>query len=358
MSARRSRIAVIFGGRSSEHSISCISASGVMSALDPQAYEVLAIGITPDGQWVDLGSQVDLRIDEAALPVVELRGASVAFSPDPAQLLASLGQIDAVFPVLHGPLGEDGTVQGLLELAGVPYVGSGVLASAAGMDKITMKALLGHAGLPIGAFVGITDRQWRTDAPGCLARAGALGLPVFVKPARAGSSRGISKVQDAQQLASAIEEARAHDPRVIVEAAVQGGREIECGVLAHADGTIRASRCAEIVVKGAHEFYDFDAKYLEDSADLIVPADLDPALESQIQELALRAFDALGCEGLARVDFFVGTDGSIVVNEVNTMPGFTPISMFPRMWQASGLTYGQILDALVADAIRRGTGLR
>lgn len=358
MSARRPRIAVIFGGRSSEHGISCISASGVMSALDPQSYEVLAIGITPDGQWVSYGSHADFRLHDGRLPVVEHRGSSVAFSPDPAQLRAALGPIDAVFPVLHGPWGEDGTVQGLLELAGVPYVGSGVLASAAGMDKITMKVLLGHAGLPVVGFAGITDRQWRTDPSACLARAGALGLPVFVKPARAGSSRGITKVQDAQQLVPAIEEARAHDPRVIVEAAVPAGREIECGVLAQADGSIRASRCAEIVVKGAHEFYDFQAKYLEDSAELIVPAGLDPEVEGKVQELALRAFDALGCEGLARVDFFIGTDGSIVVNEVNTMPGFTPISMFPRMWQASGLTYGELIDALLSDALRRGTGLR
>ena len=358
MSAGRLRVAVIFGGRSSEHSISCISAAGVMRALDPQKYDILAIGITTDGRWLRLDPNAELPLDDESLPRVPESGDCAALSPDPVQLRAQLGHIDAVFPVLHGPWGEDGTVQGLLELSALAYVGSGVLASAAGMDKITMKALLAHAGLPIGAFVGISDRQWSSDRDACLARATALGFPVFVKPARAGSSRGISKVKDASGLAAAVEGARSHDPRVIVEAGVQAGREIECGVLVLADGQVGASRCAEIVVGGQHEFYDFEAKYLEDSAELVVPANLDEELERRIQSLAIAAFEALGCEGLARVDFFIDAAGGVVINEVNTMPGFTPISMFPRMWQASGLSYAQILDALVADAIRSGTGLR
>lgn len=329
-----------------------------MSALDPQRYEVLAIGITPEGRWVQVDPAAQFAVDGAALPQVPDEGDCASLSPDPQQLRVQLGHIDVVFPVLHGPWGEDGTVQGLLELNAVPYVGSGVLASAAGMDKITMKVLLAHAGLPVGAFVGITDRQWRTNADDCRDRAAQLGFPLFVKPARAGSSRGISKVMDPAQLAAAIEQARAHDPRVIVEASVQAGREIECGVLVRPDGQLGASRCAEIVVGGQHEFYDFEAKYLEDSAELIVPAHLDPDVEARIQSLAIAAFEALGCEGLARVDFFIGADGQVLVNEVNTMPGFTPISMFPRMWQASGLSYSEILDALVLDALRRGTGLR
>lgn len=358
MSSSRLRVAVLFGGRSSEHSISCISASGVLRALDPQKYDVMAIGITTDGRWLRVDPTVDFSLDGISLPHVPEQGDCAALSPDPAQLRAQLGDIDVVFPVLHGPWGEDGTVQGLLELSAVPYVGSGVLASAAGMDKITMKVLLAHAGLPVGPFVGITDRQWKANAKDALVRASQLGLPMFVKPARAGSSRGISKVKELAQLADAIDQARSHDPRVIVEAGVQAGREIECGVLVLAEGTVSASRCAEIVVGGQHEFYDFEAKYLEDSAELIVPAALDPAVEKRIQSLAIEAFEALGCEGLARVDFFIAPDGEILINEVNTMPGFTPISMFPRMWQASGLSYPEILDALVADAVRRGTGLR
>ena len=351
-------MAVIFGGQSSEHSISCISASGVMQALDPQKYEVLAIGITTDGRWIQLDPAVDLPLDGDGLPGVPSVAPSAALSPDPGLLLAQWGRIDVVFPVLHGPWGEDGTVQGLLELCALPYVGSGVLASAAGMDKITMKVLLAHAGLPTGPFEGISDRQWHADVDACLARVAAMGFPVFVKPARAGSSRGISKVKDASDLLAAIEQARRHDPRVIVEAGILGGREIECAVLVLPDGQVSASRCAEIVVGGQHEFYDFAAKYLEDSAALIVPAELPADLEQRIQTLAVEAFEALGCEGLARVDFFIDNAGEIVVNEVNTMPGFTPISMFPRMWQASGLSYSQILDALVTDALRRGTGLR
>lgn len=358
MSSTRLRIAVVFGGRSSEHSISCISASGVMSALDPEKYEVLAIGITTEGRWVIVDSALDFSLSGSTLPKVPDVGECAALSPDPVQVLHQLGHIDVVFPVLHGPWGEDGTVQGLLELAGLPYVGSGVLASAAGMDKVTMKVLLAHAGLPVGAFIGITNRQWDADPSACLARAAALGLPAFVKPARAGSSRGISKVKALAELSDAIEDARTHDPRVIVEAAVAAGREIECGVLVLADAQVSASRCAEIVVGGAHEFYDFDAKYLEDSAELIVPAPLEPAVEAQIQALAIDAFEALGCEGLARIDFFIGADGEVLINEVNTMPGFTPISMFPRMWQASGVSYSEVLDALIADALRRGTGLR
>lgn len=265
--------------------------------------------------------------------------------------------VDVVFPVLHGPWGEDGSVQGLLETMDVPFVGSGVLASGAAMDKAVMKSLLAAAGLPVGASVTITDRAWQRDPEVALRQVEALGLPVFVKPCRAGSSLGISRVTDLPALTAAVTEARQHDPRVIVEAAVMQAREIECGVLVDAAGEPRASRCAEIVVRSEHDFYDFEAKYLDDSAELIVPADVPAAWEARVQELAVRAFDALGCEGLARVDFFVQADGSVLVNEVNTMPGFTSISMFPRMWAASGVSYPDLVDALVADALRKGTGL-
>lgn len=345
----RTRVAVLYGGRSSEHAISCVSAGGIIRALDPARYEVIAIGIAEDGRWVlEPGDPDRLAIAGAALPSVRSRSA-VTVTPDTRVA-------DVVFPVLHGPWGEDGTVQGLLELAGVPYVGSGVLASAAAMEKGTMKRLLAAAGLPIGRHEVVTDRQWRADPDACVARVRALGMPVFVKPSRAGSSRGISKVSDGD-VRPAIEAARAHDPIVIVEAAVPAPRELECAVLADTDGTPMASRVGEIVLGPDHDFYDFDAKYLDGSVDLRVPADLEPSVEERIRELAVSAFDALGCEGLARVDFFLSGD-EIIVNEVNTMPGFTPTSMFPRMWLASGIGYGELVDRLIADALRRGTGLR
>jgi D-alanine-D-alanine ligase len=367
--SERIRVAVVFGGRSSEHAISCVSAGSVLRALDRERYDVVPIGLTPDGRWVlEADDPERLRITDGKLPEVDATGVSLVLAGDPTRrdlevhapgdVPGSLAGVDVVFPVLHGPYGEDGTLQGLLEMAGVPYVGSGVLASAAAMDKGAMKALFAHAGLEQAPYAVITDRDWRRDRAGALERVAALGLPVFVKPARAGSSLGITKVKDRSELESAIEAAREHDPRVVVEASVEGVREIECGVLADADGEPRASVCAEIVVHGAHEFYDFEAKYLDDAADLVVPADLPVEVSDRVRDLAVRAFDALSCEGLARCDFFLAPDGRVLVNEVNTMPGFTSISMFPRVWAESGVGYPELVDRLVADALRRGTGLR
>ncbi|MEZ5116231.1 MAG: D-alanine--D-alanine ligase family protein [Candidatus Nanopelagicales bacterium] len=367
-SPRRTRVAVVFGGRSSEHAISCVSAGSILRSLDRDRFEVVPIGITPDGRWVLERDDPDrLVITDGRLPAVGEDRHEVVLHADPgrglevrpaADVPGELTTVDVVFPVLHGPWGEDGTVQGLLEMAGVPYVGSGVYASAAAMDKGHMKAAFRAAGLPVGPYAVVTDREWRDDRDGALARIADLGLPVFVKPARAGSSLGITKVHRAERVAAAVEEARRHDPRVVVEASLEGVREIECGVLADADGLPAASVCAEIRVREGHEFYDFAAKYLDDSADLIVPADLPEPVSDEVRALAVRAFDALSCEGLARVDFFVAADGGVVLNEVNTMPGFTSISMFPRMWQATGLTYPQLLERLIEDALRRGTGLR
>ena len=369
MPAPRIRIAVVFGGRSSEHAISCVSAGSVLRALDPDRYEVVPIGVTPDGRWVlESADPERLRINDGLLPQVDGDGSSVVLAADPtrahldvhpaADVPHTLAAVDVVFPVLHGPYGEDGTIQGLLEMAGVPYIGSGVLASAAAMDKGAMKALFAVAGLEQAPYVVVTDRQWRTEREASLSRIEGLGYPVFVKPARAGSSVGISKVSDPAQLVSAIEEARQHDPKIVVEAGVPDAREIECGVLVDDAGTPRASVCAEIIVHGDHEFYDFEAKYLDDAAELIVPADLTEAQLHEVQDLSVRAFEALGCEGLARCDFFLTTDGHWLINEVNTMPGFTSISMYPRVWQQSGIPYPELVDALVRDALRRGTGLR
>lgn len=365
---RRIRVAVVFGGRSSEHAISCISAGSVLAAIDRSIYEVVPIGITPEGRWVVERDDPDrLRITDGNLPAVDGSGAHVVLPGDPTHaggevmradaVIGILHGVDVVFPVLHGPWGEDGTIQGLLELAGIPYVGSGVFASAAAMDKGHMKAVLASAGLEVGPYELVTTSQWRDDPDAVLDRLAPLGLPVFVKPARAGSSVGITRVTQARDLPAAIEVARAHDPRVIVETGFLGVREVECGVLDGADGP-SASVCAEIVVRPGHDFYDFEAKYLEDAVDLLVPADLPAEVESSVRSQAVLAFEALTCEGLARVDFFVTADGRAIVNEVNTMPGFTSISMFPRMWQATGMTYPALISHLIADALRRGTGLR
>ena len=367
---RRLRVAVVFGGRSTEHSVSCISAGSVLAAIDRDRYDVVPIGISREGRWVLAADDPDrLAITAGRLPEVEPAGAAVVLSGDPTSrgltvhepgtVPRGLGEVDVVLPLLHGPYGEDGTLQGLLELAGVPYVGSGVFASAAAMDKGHSKSLLRAAGLPVGPYAVVTPRDWESDPAAVRETVAALGFPVFVKPARAGSSVGITKVHGPEDVGDAIEAARSHDPRVVVEAAVDG-REIECGVLEGWEGgPPEASVPAEVVVGGDHEFYDFAAKYLPDEGtELIVPANLPQAVAEEVRALACRAFDVLGCEGLARVDFFVGRDGRVVVNEVNTMPGFTPSSMFPLMWKAGGLDYPQLVDRLVQTALRRPPGLR
>lgn len=364
MSARI-RVAVVFGGRSSEHEISCISAGSVLRALDRDKYDVVPIGITRSGKWVLEADDADrLQLVDGVFPEVRDSNVPVLFTPDPtathlvmqSEIPGVLAQVDVAFPVLHGPFGEDGTIQGLFELAGVPYVGSGVFASAAAMDKGYLKSLMTAAGIPVGPYEVVTDVQWRTQQDAVLDRIANMGLPLFVKPCRAGSSVGITKVKSYQELVPAIEEARRHDPKIIIEASVENSREIECGVLGGADGS-RASVCAEIIVREGHEFYDYEAKYVDDSVDLVVPADLDETLHQRIRDLACAAFDAIGAEGLARVDVFVSGD-DIVINEINTMPGFTSISMFPRMWAATGVDYPALVDGLVQDALRRGTGLR
>ena len=354
-------VALVFGGRSSEHAISCVTAGNVLAAIDRTKYDVTPIGITTSGRWLLQQGHERLAITDGVLPEVtsgdEVLFTSVPGAPVQADGRGPLADIDVVFPLLHGPWGEDGTIQGLLELASIPYVGSGVYASAASMDKVHMKAAFRAAGLPVGPYVAISDREWRTDRAAALARVRALTLPVFVKPARAGSSIGITRVPDPADLEAAIEFARQHDPKVVVEQGIADAREIECAVLVR-DGIPAASVLGEIRVHGEHTFYDFEAKYLDDGADLIVPAELPTAVADRVRATALEAFAALDCEGLARVDFFVLHDGGVIVNEVNTMPGFTPISMFPRLWAASGVPYPELIDTLITDALRRGTGLR
>jgi D-alanine-D-alanine ligase len=365
---RKVRVAVLFGGRSTEHSISCITAGSVLAALDPQRYDVVPIGITREGRWVLASDDpAEFQVRGAELPEVAASAASVVLAADPTapELVVSepgavpriLVDVDVVLPLLHGPYGEDGTIQGLLELAGIPYVGAGVLSSAVAMDKHYMKLVLHGGGLPDIPHVVVRPREWDDDKSAVRESVTSLGFPVFVKPARGGSSIGISKVHDVSELDDAIELARRSDPKVIVEAMVEG-REIEVGVLEGIDGGLpEVSVAAEITVRD-REFYDFDAKYLDHDTDIVVPASLTADVEAQIRRLAVMAFEALSCEGLARVDFFVTPAQRVLVNEVNTMPGFTPTSVFPRVWAASGLDYPALLDRLIQTALRRPTGLR
>lgn len=381
-SGRRPRVAVVFGGRSSEHAISCATAAGVLAALDRSQWDVVPVGITPTGRWV-------LAADEPArwalpesgpLPEVgrdEGPGVLVPVATDDRTLrvsdpghprgLRDVGSIDVVLPLLHGPYGEDGTLQGMLELGDVRYAGSGVLASALSMDKAFTRTVLAAAGLPVGAWTTLLPGQWEQDRAACEERVAALGWPVFVKPARAGSSMGVSRVDGPDGLAAAVELAASHDPKVVVEAAAESPREIEVGVLEELvggpDGTVRAvpraSVCGEIVVGAGRAFYDFDAKYLDGGAvRLDCPADLPEDVALRARELALQVFTAVGAEGLARVDLFLTPSGELLVNEVNTLPGFTSSSMFPRLWASSGLDYPRLLDRVLRLALARPTGLR
>ncbi|WP_084102715.1 D-alanine--D-alanine ligase family protein [Demequina sp. NBRC 110051] len=361
----RATVAVLFGGRSSEHGVSCVTAGGVLGAIDRERFDVIAIGITREGRWVPASADpADWTIRDGQMPEVA-DGAGTVLPPavagerawsvlDADGSVAPLAEIDVVFPVLHGPYGEDGTVQGALELVDVRYVGSGVLASAAGMDKQFMKTAFRAAGLPVTPDVtllrgdSVAERMDDVEA---------LGLPLFVKPARAGSSMGISKVTDLSALDAAVADAVKHDPKVLIEQAVSG-REIETAVLETVDGP-RASVPGEIITGGDHDFYDFEAKYLDEAAvDLVSTADLDPEVECRVRETAIAAFRAVGAEGLARVDVFVTEDGAITINEINTMPGFTPTSMYPRMWAAAGVEYPQLVQTLIETALARPVGLR
>ena len=358
---RRIRVAVIFGGRSPEHGVSAVSAGSVIGALDPGEFEVVPVGITRDGQWV-LTDGSGLALDGRNMPEITSGSGSAVVLPgdptakglvvvDPVEGVRALGDVDVVFPVLHGAFGEDGTIQGLFEMAGIPYVGSGVFGSAAAMDKEFTKKLAVAEGIPTGPYVVLRAGQSLSGED-----QERLGLPVFVKPARGGSSFGITKVNSWADLDAAVATARQVDPKVLIEAAIVG-REVECGVLeGEAGGAPEASVLAEITVTG-HEFYDFEAKYLDESCVYDIPAGLPEQVTAKIREYARRTFVALDCAGLARVDFFVTPEFDVYLNEINTMPGFTSTSMFPRMWAATGLDYPKLVNRLIQTALRRGSGL-
>jgi len=370
--AQRTRVGIVFGGASPEHDVSCLTAGGVSRAIDTDRFEVVGIGITPSGRWVQVPADElrAMRKTGDALPRLGESRPSAVLLPGDRESAARIATVsgdrltdvrpfDVAFTLLHGPFGEDGTIQGLFEMLGLRYVGSGVAASANGMDKDLMKRALASAGLPGCRFITLTPRQWADDREVALARVQALGFPVFVKPARGGSSVGITKVNSAAELQDAIALAHKFDPKLVIEEGVVGAREVEFAVLGGRGGEPRVSLPGEIVMRADGAFYDFEAKYVsDDDALLRVPTEMDDDLRRRAGAVAARTFDAMGAEGLARVDLFITADGHVLVNEINTMPGFTHISMFPALWAASGMTYTALITDLIEQALERPTGLR
>ncbi len=348
---KKLRVAILFGGKSAEHEISLISARNIVDAMDKNKYEVVAIGIDKQGRW-HLDENARLLLGKSATKVEyrDAQNAAAIMPGDSATPMvrptgAELGAIDVVLPILHGPFGEDGTVQGLLKLANLPFVGAGVLGSAVGMDKDVMKRLLRDAKIPTPNFLAFA----RSDKISFVKVKKTLGMPLFVKPANLGSSVGISKVVKPAQFAAAVKEAFRYDNKIIIEEAIQG-REIECSVLGNEKPI--ASLPGEIVVN--RDFYSYDAKYLDDKgARLEIPARLPKAIIKKVRDIALQAYRALCCEGMGRIDFFVQANGRVLVNEINTIPGFTKISMYPKMWEASGISYSKLIDRLIQLAIQR-----
>lgn len=350
---RKIRVALLFGGKSAEHEIALISARNIFQAMDRRKYDVVAVAIDKQGRWrIDeqarlLGADAPASVDSQNTKEIAAIQPGNAAAPIVRAGGSGLGTVDVAFPVLHGPFGEDGTVQGLLKLAGVPFVGAGVLGSAVGMDKDVMKRLLRDARIPIADFVVFQRPDRDAIRFGKIKK--ALGLPLFVKPANLGSSVGISKVTRIKEFHAAVKKAFRYDNKIIIEEGI-AGREIECSVLGNEKPI--ASLPGEIVVQ--HDFYSYDAKYLDDSgARLEIPAKLPATIVKKIQRLAVKTYRVLCCEGMARVDFFLRPNGQVVVNEINTIPGFTNISMYPKMWQASGLSYPRLIDRLIDLALER-----
>jgi D-alanine-D-alanine ligase len=348
VSESRIRVAVLFGGRSGEHDVSCGSAASILAALDRRRYDVVPVRIGRDGVWTSAAAMPDLSTAEEVLRWLRDGFPEVGDATPAGSMLTTMRLLTGcgvVFPALHGPFGEDGTVQAMLAGFGIPYVGNGVAASALCMDKEYTKKMAVAAGLSVAAGLVLRGGQWDLTA----ADRDRLGLPVFVKPAREGSSIGVSKVEDWAELPGALERARKSDDKVLVEAAVPG-REIDIGVLERPGGELVVSPPMEILPSGEHAFFDYDAKYDDAATVFDVPATLDPVTTDAIGRDALRLFRELGCAGLLRVDFFLRPDGSRILNEANTFPGFTSVSQYPRMWQAAGLAYGDLLDTLIDTA--------
>ena len=387
---RKIRVAVVFGGRGPEHSVSCMGGGNMLRSIDRDKYEVVPVGITREGDWVLAADEpARLMAADGQLPSVEAVaepgaqvvpwGSQAPVTPGssgqalvasaPGRIPHLLSEVDVVLPVLHGPFGEDGTIQGLLEMAGVPYVGSGVLASAVSMDKEYMKIIFQARGLPVGPHVVVRERDWPAEEAdgGTLAdperkrvfdAIAELGWPLFVKPARGGSSIGTSKASDLTQLHESIRHARTYDPKVIVEAAIDG-REVECAVLEGEHGAPPdTSLPGELLIDGGEEFFDFEAKYLDQANGMAIPARIPAEHQQEIRRMAALAFEAVSGEGLSRVDFFYTPDGQILINEINTIPGLSPTSYFQKMWEASGMPLREIIDRVLRTALNKRPGLR
>ena len=338
----KQKIAIICGGPSSEHEVSCVSAGGVLKGLDTQRFEPLLIGITKSGQWVSLPIDYELEIVNKKMPTIADNGRYVELGSAGFSIDGEIIDVDCVFPVLHGEFGEDGQIQNLLDEADLAYVGSGVDASARAMDKAVAKLLFASSGMKVADGVVVTRQDWVEATE-------SLTFPVFVKPSSGGSSRGTHKVKSSSGVQVAIEDALEYDSKVLVETAING-REIECAVLER-DGKVEASMLGEIIINPKFEFYDFEAKYLDDATTVKIPAEIPSADADEIRRLAVAAFHVLGCSGLARCDFFYTHEGEIIINEVNTMPGFTGTSVYPKLWQASGVSYTELISALIDTAL-------
>jgi D-alanine-D-alanine ligase len=388
---RKIRVAVVFGGRGPEHPVSLLGGGHILNAIDRSRYEVIPVGITKEGRWVQVADEPGrLALTGGEMPTIEAvtvpgaqvvpwsggagpavpadgrgPGGGVVASP-PAEIPSLLGEVDVVFPVLHGPYGEDGTIQGLLEMAGVRYVGAGVLASAVSMDKAYMKLIFAAAGLPVGRYVVVRERDWPAaderaqnvtlaDHKRVLDEIAELGWPLFVKPARGGSSIGTSRANDMGELDDAIALARQYDPKVLVEAAVEGV-EIEVGVLEGVAGAQPDTSLPGQLVFASD--WDFEAKYLDDASGMLIPAPIPDSAIAEVRGMAATAFEAVSCEGLARIDFFYTPAGKFVINEINTMPGLAPTSYWQRMWVASGKTLPELIDRLLQTALSKRQGLR
>lgn len=351
----KKRVAIICGGRSSEHEISCTSAGGVLSAIERNTYEPVLLGISKLGKWLLLAQDHPLSIDGTTLPTVPEAGTSVTLGVDGFSAAGANLNIDIAFPVLHGPYGEDGTIQGLLEMANIPYVGSGVLSSAVAMDKSFAKPIFASHGIKVAAGFVARATDWQKDKVAIQSAADQLGYPVFVKPARGGSSRGTTKVKSSTDLGGALVEAYRFDTKALIEQEICGF-EMECAVL-EINGEAKASLVGQIKIDAKYEFYDFEAKYLDGATTIELPAPIDQKIADEIRAKAIEAFIALGCSGLARVDFFLTPNNEIIISELNTMPGFTSTSVFPKMWAATGVTYSQTVTHLLQAALNRNNGV-
>jgi D-alanine-D-alanine ligase len=358
MTKRKIRVGVIFGGKSAEHEVSLNSAQNVMRALDKNKYEVVPIGIDKTGRWLTRGDPLQaLTSGQTSLPQLLESGYRIVDDLAtgreviPGSQTAALPDVDVIFPVLHGPFGEDGTVQGLLELADIPYVGAGVMSSAVGMDKVAMKDLFRSHGLPVPDYLVVKRHEWEAGPDDVLDRVTrSVGYPCFVKPANMGSSVGVHKVRAVGELAAALSDAANYDRKLLAEYAVPKAREIECSVLGNDEPIVSVP--GEVVP--GHEFYDYEAKYLDDSSQLLIPAPLDPELTERVRALSIKAFLALDCAGMARADFLLARDtNELYISEINTIPGFTRISMYPKLWEATGLPYGELIDRLIQLALER-----